>query len=724
MMAWRKGIFSGTAVALALVGGAAKADQATTQAAGVYLEEITVTARQRRESLMDVPVAVNVFTARVIEEAGIERADDYLALVPNVSFVQAQDAGTHFIAIRGLTQVRNSESPVAVVVDGVLLANPIQFTQELFDIEQIEVLKGPQGALYGRNAIGGAITITTRQPTNDFEGWLRVGGGNGDRVKAQGSVSGPVVKDKLLFRVAASHLEYDGYLDNLFLNEPADFYQDRTGRILLKWLASDNFTADFRASASKTEGGALYYVINSDIFTGGPDAIGDPNDTSVPITSNIRGLDDRELYDMSLKLDWTTPFGTLSSISAWSKSKERSGGDNAPYLPSTIEGTQDGTMDVKGLSQELRFTSPGDQRLRYIVGGYVLKTDRSLILTSGLDLGPGILKPGINPPDDPVNPTVFAFWDDNDNTAWALFGQVNFDITEQLELSGAIRYDRDEREQEDLSPFTGTRGLVREADFSKWQPKVSLSYRPSDSFTLFANYSEGFRSGGFNQPGVAAVAAAQVPPVRGVSDIYDKETSRGFEIGLKSMFLDNRLSFNAAAFMTEVKGQHYFSYIPQIGAQIITSIDKVDLWGFELEAMLRIADGLQLFSAFGYTDSEIKEYSVDPTAVGNMAPYVPEYTFQAGFQYRQPIMGDLSLLARMDYNRRGKLHWEPNNLTRNDPINLVRARLGIENEEHGWSLVAWSENLFNEKYNADFVLGGFAFRAQPRTYGIDFTKRF
>src|SRR5690606_39048391 len=154
------------------------------------------------------------------------------------------------------------------------------------------------------------------------------------------------------------------------------------------------------------------------------------------------------------------------------------------------------------------------------------------------------------------------FWDDNDNTAWALFGQVNFDITEQLDLSGSIRYDRDEREQEDLSPFTGTRGLVREADFSKWQPKVSLSYRPRDSVTLLANYSAGFRSGGFNQPGVAAVAAAQVPPVRGVSDIYDKETSRGFEIGLKSMFLDNRLSFNAAAFMTEVKGQHYFSYIP------------------------------------------------------------------------------------------------------------------------------------------------------------------
>jgi len=722
MMAWRKGIFSGTALALAMVGNTAAADQASSSFSGMQLEEITVTARQRRESLMDVPVAVNVFTARTIEEAGIERAENYMGMIPNVHFVHAQDAGTHFITIRGLTQVRNSESPVAVVVDGVLQMHPIQFTQELFDIEQIEVLKGPQGALYGRNAIGGAITVTTRQPSNDFEGWLRLGGGNGERIKAQGSVSGPIVEDKLLFRVAVSHLEYDGYLENVFLQEPADFYQDRTGRLLLKWVASENFTADLRVSASKSEGGALYYVINSDIFTGGPDFVGDPNDTSVPISSNIRGIDERELYDASLKLDWTTPVGTITSITAWSKTKERSGGDNAPYLPSTEEGTQDGTVDVDGISQELRLTSPGDQRLRYIVGGYVLKTDRNQILTSGLDLGPGVLKPGINPPDDPVNPTVYAFWDDTDGTAFAFFGQLNFDITDQLEISGAIRYDRDEREQEDLSPFTGTAGLVRKEEFSKWQPKVSLSYRPTDNFTLFANYAEGFRSGGFNQPGVAAVAEAQ--NLLGVRDIYNKETSRGFEVGLKSQLLNNRLSFNAAAFMTEVKGQHYFSYIPQIGAQIITSIDKVDLWGFELEGTVHVADGLQLFSAFGYTDSEIKEYALDPTAEGNMAPYVPKYTFQAGFQYRREVVGDIGLLARLEYQRRGKLHWEPNNLTRTDAVDLVRARLGIENEKHGWSLVAWSENLFDEKYNAGFVLGGFAFRAQPRTYGLDFNKRF
>src|SRR5690606_21885577 len=126
----------------------------------------------------------------------------------------------------------------------------------------------------------------------------------------------------------------------------------------------------------------------------------------------------------------------------------------------------------------------------------------------------------------------------------------------------------------------------------------------------------------------------------------------------------------------------------------------------------------------GYTDSEIKEYIVDPTAVGNWAPYVPDFTFNAGAQYRTQLSSGVEASLRMDYERRGKQYWEPNNIVARDPVDLVRARIGIESVEGGWSLNAWANNLFNERYNEDFVLGGFAFIAQPRTYGLDFTKRF
>ncbi len=155
------------------------------------LEEIVVTARKRDESYQDVPITVAAFTERQIESAGIQKPGDFIALVPNMTLVETQNAGTSFVVVRGVSQARNSEPSVAVLVDGVLETNPAEFNQELFDIAQIEVLKGPQGALYGRNAIGGAIIIRTREPADEFEGNARVGIGNGTSERAQLAVSGP-----------------------------------------------------------------------------------------------------------------------------------------------------------------------------------------------------------------------------------------------------------------------------------------------------------------------------------------------------------------------------------------------------------------------------------------------------------------------------------------------------------------------------------------------------
>ena len=164
----------------------------TTVAADVPLEEIVVTARKRDEALLDVPVAVNAFSAKEIESAGILRPQDFIALTPNMTMVQTQNQGTSFIVVRGISQARNSEPSVAVLIDGVAMANPSQFNQELFDIESIQVLKGPQGALYGRNAIGGAVIITTRQPGDELSGKIMVGYDSGPGYTVRAGVGGPV----------------------------------------------------------------------------------------------------------------------------------------------------------------------------------------------------------------------------------------------------------------------------------------------------------------------------------------------------------------------------------------------------------------------------------------------------------------------------------------------------------------------------------------------------
>lgn len=709
------------AVSLAMVvaAGLPVQDVRAQEKGAATLEEVVVTARQRSERLQEVPVAVSAFSEKAIEDAGIERAADYIALVPNVTLAKSQDAGTSFMTIRGLTQVRNGESPVAFAIDGILSINPIQFTQELYDIEQIEVLKGPQGALYGRNAIGGAITITTKQPTDDFAGKVRVGVGNGDSVKAQATISGPIVPGTLLGRVSVSQERTGGYIENVYLHEKVDDADDKNGRLLLKWLPSDDLTVDLRSSFSNTKGGALYFVVNSDLYSGGPDFVGDANDTSVPIETNVRGIDERKLRDASLKIDYETGIGTFTSISAWSSAWERSAGDNAPYSSGPADGTQDGEIDVEGWSQELRLTSSAERRLRYIVGGYYLKTDRDYLLTLGSDDGSGILVPGINPPGS-VNATNFYLQDHQDGDAYAFFAQLNFDLTERLELSAAGRYDNDERTLTDLKLNTP----ARSAQFGKFQPKLSLAYKPNRDITMYAVYSEGFRSGGFNAAGVAELAAAATPPVEGVKDIFDEETSTNYELGFKGQMLDDKLRVSASVFQTDVENQDYFSFIASVGAQIITNIDAVDIRGFELEAAYRPLAGVTLSAGYGYTDSEIKQYRVNPLVVGNRAPYVPRYTMNAGAQYSIPVSGAIMLTARTDYERRGGQFWSPENETQRNPVDLVDARLSLAGALDDWSLSLWGRNLFDERYNAEFVSGGFAFLAEPRTYGVDFVKRF
>src|SRR5581483_983386 len=200
------------------------------------LTEVVVTARKRSESYQDVPMTVNVLTEQTIQAACIQSPRDFIALVPNMTLVETQNAGNSFITVRGISQARNSEPSVAVLVDGVLETNPYEFDQELFDVQQIEVLKGPQGALYGRNAIGGAIIIRTKDPSNEFEGSTRLGVGNGTSERAQVAVSGPIdAAGTLRYRASLNFYNTDGYLENVYLHQKADPDRDYSGRMRLLW---------------------------------------------------------------------------------------------------------------------------------------------------------------------------------------------------------------------------------------------------------------------------------------------------------------------------------------------------------------------------------------------------------------------------------------------------------------------------------------------------------
>jgi len=735
----RKGIQASCTIAIAASGltlqPAVAADGAT--ASATELEEIVVTARKRDESFRDVPMTVSVFTEQAIAAAGIQKPADFIARVPNMTLVETQNAGNAFVVVRGVSQARNSEASVAVLVDGVLETNAAEFNKELFDISQIEVLKGPQGALYGRNAIGGAIIIRTKDPSDTLSGGLRLGWGNGDSTRIQASASGPVGDSSTLkFRASLSILNTDGFLDNVYLGEKADPAHDNSGRLRLLWEPSDSFKGDLRFSFSNLDTRALYFVIPRDneanpfsTFTTAPNA----NDVTSPIQLDNPGINSRNLYNTSLKLDFQTGLGTLTSVSALNRTNEVLTGDAYDFRPAATSifnalfGTdlnQSQYLNVKSFSQELRLTSATEGNFSWIAGAYYVHTDRFISTGNNVDTGAGVLPIYRSPRLSGPNPSSTFLADSQKNNAWAIFADAIFDLTPQLQFDAALRYDEDKRDNTTETPTaflpdpSATSGEVRSNTWSELQPKATLRYKPADNLTLFGSWSRGFRSGGFNQTGVGAVANAN--NVAGVNDLFEAEVADTVEVGAKMQSADGRLAGGLSLYSTKSENGYFFVFLAANSTQNLGNLNS-KLRGFELDLTARPTDRLELHANYGYTNSRITAME-DPSVIGNEAPLVSRSTFNVGGQYTQPLGGDVDLTLRADYQRIGRTWWEPYNVTSRDPVKLLDARVGLRTEK--WSMTAWARNLGNEKYNAEFSPGGFLFRALPRRYGVEFDYRF
>ena len=725
----------GAAVAAALYGLPAAAQSPAQPVASEEMEEVLVTARMRSESRQDVPITVNVFTAENIEAAGIQKPADFIARVPNMTLVETQNAGNAFVVLRGISQARNSEPSVAVLVDGVLETNPAEFNQELFDIEQIEVLKGPQGAVYGRNAIGGAIIIRTKDPGDEFEGRVKLGAGNGSSINAQGEVSGPI-GDTFGYRASVNYYDTDGYLPSTFLGGKADPVQSLAGRLRLTFKPSDTFSGDVRLSYENLDTRGFYFVIPRDdeanpfsTFTTPPNA----NDVSSPIQVDQTGVDNRDLFTGAVKLDFKLGGGTLSSISSYNSTEEIITGDAYDFRPAAtsifnvllgFDLNQSQFLDLSSWSQEVRFTSSDEGRLRWILGGYFVHTDRFISTGNMVDDGTGVYPVYHHPRLTGNNPSATFLADNQDNDAWAVFGDATFEISDQFELDVALRYDEDRRENTTETPTaflpdpSASTGEVRTETFSETQPKVTLRYKPSDDITLYGGWSRGFRSGGFNQTGVGAVADAS--GIAGVNDIFQAEVADTWEVGIKGSFLDRRLNTGLALFDTRSTNGYFFVFLAANSTQNLGNLDA-KYKGAEFDISWRATDHLELFGSAGYTDSEITDME-DPSVIGNQAPLVSRVTYNLGAQLDQPLNDSLNLALRVDWRHVGETWWEPYNTTSRDPIDLVDLRLGLEGKK--WAVTAWSKNLTDENYNAEFSPGGFLFRALPQRYGVEFSYSF
>jgi iron complex outermembrane receptor protein len=789
------------------------------------LEEIVVTALRRAESLQDAPATVTAFDAETVEEARIQSMRDYVQLTSNMTLMETQNNAFAFVNIRGLAQIRNVDPTVAVVVDGVLQTTSLAFSQELYDVQQIEVLKGPQGALYGRNATGGAINITTKQPTTDPEIYVRGGVGNGDSIHVSGVASGPIGGDNVRGRVVIGYKDADGWRDNVATGVKADPYEDLTVAGKLIWDLGERTALDLRLTFSQTESTGSQFVSNAPNFvTGFPGnamypgngtappvpglpasitaLVGDPNNTSIKHQGNEPGMDDREVMNLSAKLDWQLGGGTLTSITSLDSLDHVTAAEQFAYYPFVqVQGTANphpagvlvpptaAALAAPGgtgqnltfgqnrfhdsFSQELRFASPDDRPLRWIGGVYFAQTDLDVMISINDDFGAGFVEQHTSPNIGGINPTVtwtarflaplipilgfpgasalnpntnpgaLAYnFDSNHNTAYAAFAQINYDLSDTLELSAALRYDRDERELTikapdqflPVFPFpSGREGDVREAEFDSVQPKLTLSWRPNEDWTIYGTYAEGFRSGGFNLSGVAigvqTLVSAGVPGLpQGVRDSYDQEDTEGFEIGLKSTLVGGALRFDAAVFDTEVENGFTFVFVAPFTAQTTRNIKAADVSGLETSLSWLATERFRVDLGLGFLDSEITASdwvgAGGINIVGKKMPQNPESTANLGLVYRGQLGGEREWYARVDYRQLGDVYWEPENFIARDPLSLVDLRFGIV-ATRGWEAVAWVDNATDEDWiSEESNPNGIVYYGKPRQYGVEMTYRF
>ena len=575
------------------------------QEAELARRDFLVTARKRSESVQDIPESISVFSESQVEDAGITRIKDVADLTPNLVLRQSYRMGVVNLSARGLAAPQQGDSPVVVNFDGVQAPAQDFINQDLFDIERIEVLKGPQGALYGAGAIGGAINVVTRQPTNRFEAFARARMGNKDAWRIVGGLSGPMVEDRVYYRVAGVHQNRDGYIRNSLTGDLLDFLDETVLRGGL-FFDMERFSVDVRASVTDTEAGASFYeslpllpdpVAEIDLLFGGPlGRLGsDLSHSTFENHSNVQTEEERDVTTASLKLEYQFDHGVFTSVTGYNDSEQYDYGD-LDFQPIDVL-IQDVRFDVEVFNQEFRFASDSAGRFRWVAGVFYQEREifnQVLVVLGDFTVGPRSIAESMA---QPGNFTLTDTRDVVESEAIGVFLSTDFDVTDRLVLTAAARWDQveiDTRYVGEDPNLINIPDASASASFDRFQPKINLAYSLRENVMLYADLARGFRSG---VPNPTSAFAGGLPR------FIEPEVADTVEIGIKSTFWDNRAQLNAGAFLSDVENRHHYFYGAAL--QSMTTYDKARVTGLEIDFRALLTDFLTVSGSLGIMNAEI-----------------------------------------------------------------------------------------------------------------------
>lgn len=715
------------------------------------LEEVVVTAQRRAESVQDVPIAINAFSEEQLKAVGIDSTLDLQLKVPGLHLEPL--AGHGFAYVRGVgtdTLTPGLEPTTAVHIDGVYLPRLTSIINDFYDPERVEVIKGPQGTLFGRNATGGVIHFLSRKPENELGGYIDVGGGNEGTVRVEGALNAPI-SERAALRIAGLFHDNNGYTDNSYTGKGEDTTDVKSIRTQLLFQATDDVSirlfgdyTDDQSSRGTASHVSPPLTDNPYVAFSGGTVLPDIRDTYRDVTAN----NETEAWGIGAEITWNLGNVEIKSLTSYREDENRYQVD-FDLTEINAGGFNDPITESEFFQQEFQMSSTGDGPLNWVIGAFLFDDEALHDYPFPFSFGQFVTGPPVGGTYD----TVFIHGFSNlDTFAWALFGQASYRLNDHLRAHVGIRYSDEEKEIDfesysflPISPaLTGPEYVADrptpsgmpavtyqdETDSDSVTPRFGIDFILNENVMFYFGATRGFKSGGYNTVLFGPVPEAVKP-----------ETIWSFEGGFKSTLADGKLRLNASAFYYDYKDIHQNVDLADNaqGYANVRNAGDAEVFGIEADMVFALTDRFVVDGMFSYLDTELKDLmapdlnvpqnpSIDQT--GNPLPRAPEFTVGFGAAYTMPIQpGEVTLRGDyyyMDDERYWSVFKDP--LNSGDSYTRVNARLQFDHNSGKWSIAAYARNMFDEDAESNgfrsTTFGNLRTYQPPRTWGVNVRYNF
>ena len=654
-------------------------------------DQIVVTASKTGETLLQrTPIAITALSADELEYSYVTQLDEIALRVPGM-FTGGTTGFGMPLTLRGITSRTTGvgvDPAISVYVDGVPFGRSLGTALDLIDIEQIEVLRGPQGTLWGRNSIGGAVSIRTRRPSGEFGAYLEGSYGNFDQRRIRGSIEGPVVADKVAANLTYSDFRRDGFQENTADDRDLNNRVSRTFRGSVLLTPSDDLEITFSGDWAVNNTRLAFGTIT-------PGVIADPDVVSVSADNRF----DTEQSGLSATIEYDLgAFGQFTSVTAFRDYKTNLVSDSDSTALDLVEFLS--LESANQFSQELRLNGAVSDRFQWLFGLHYFRE------TAEIDFGV------FNLVVDPTTPVLETF-SQTETKSYAAFGQGQYNLTDNLRLSAGLRYTYDRKDLNFNSTFVGQ--ASDDGTSRVLTPRFVLDYQATDDLLVYASASRGYNAGGFT------FSSSQ--------DFFDPEFVWAYELGFKSVFAGGRGLLNVAGFYADYTDLQVTT-TTQIGVDETQNAATAEIYGAEAEFSLRLFDNFELMASAAYTQAKFLEFLREfPNGdvvdnAGNLIQRAPEWTTNVIAAYTEDLSDFGTLRLQGEYSYVGRLFFNSDNnpLSEGGRYSLFNASATLEIDDSQWFVSLFGKNLSNEREIDAFTQPGagssLVLYIPPRTYGV------